>query len=145
MAGEDQVRFRLIRADDIPATNPEGDAFVFGLQDAKGQIDPGVRDASARLVFDFALRVRPGKDGAPNFLGPYASGPVDDRFIYLSWVSIPRRVYINRLKCRLRDIGWPLIHQAQIEGQPIVGDVSGRGPAQAMKPVGWKLHLPSSS
>jgi hypothetical protein len=137
--GKDQVRFRLIRADAVPATNPEGDAFVFGLQDAKGQIDPGVRDAIGRLVFDFALQVKPGKDGAPNFLGPYASGPVGDRFVYLSWVSVPRRVYINRLKCRLRDIDWPLIHAAQAADQPIFGDVSGRGPREAMQPVGWRL------
>jgi len=139
VVGEDRVRFRLIRADDTPATNPEGDAFLFGLQDDKGGIDPGSRDAAGRLVFDFELRVRPGKDGAPNFLGPYASGPADDRFVYLSWRSVPRGVWINRLKCRLGEIGWDLIRAAQTGDRPILGDVSGRGPRQAMQPVGWSL------
>ena len=37
MAGEGEVRFRIVRADDKPATNPENDPFVFGLQDAKNQ------------------------------------------------------------------------------------------------------------
>ncbi len=139
MSGEDQVCFRLIRADDTPATNPEGDAFVFGLQDTKQNIDPGVRDDRGRFVFDFTLRVIEGKDGRPNFLGPYASGPADDRFVYLSWVSIPRGVYVNRLKCRLREIEWDLVRAAQGAELPIVGDVSGRGPGQAMQPVGWRV------
>lgn len=136
---ESSVRFRLIRADDIPATNPEGDAFVFGLQDTQGNIDTGQRDGDGRFVFDFTLRVKPGKDGRPNFLGPHASGPVDDRFVYLSWLSIPRAAYINRLKCRLGEISWDLIREAQAADRPITGDVSGRGPRQAMQPVGWRL------
>ena len=136
---EGEVRFRLIRADDAPATNPEGDTFVFGLQDAKGNIDTGVRDDHGRWVFDFTLRVKPGKDGAPNFLGPYASGSVDDRFVYLSWLSLSRGAYINRLKCRLSEISWDLIREAQAKGRRITGDVSGRGPGQAMHPVGWRL------
>jgi hypothetical protein len=139
LANEDWVRFRLIRANDAPATNPEGDSFLFGLQDTNGAIDPGALDADGRFVFDFELRVKPGKDGAPNFLGAYGSGPVDDRFVYLSWLSIPSGLWINRLKCRLRDIDWPLIHEAIATGRPITGDISGRGPGQAMQPVGWRL------
>ena len=37
----EEVRFRLLRADDRPATNPEGDAFPFGLQDAKQTLPLG--------------------------------------------------------------------------------------------------------
>jgi hypothetical protein len=139
LAAEGEVRFRLLRADDTPATNPDGDAFVFGLQDTKGNLIPGGRDADGMLAWDFGLRVKPGKDGQPNFLGLYASGPADDRFVYLSWVSIPRRVFINRLKCRLNSVTWDLVHAAQAADRPIEGDVSGRGPGQAMKPVGWRL------
>ena len=141
MAGVDEVRFRLIRADDAPASNPEGDAFLFGLQDAKQNLTPGERNAEGVLQWDFSLRVKQGPDpDLPVFLGPFASGPADDRFVYLSWVSIPRRVYINRLKCRLNTVTWSIVHAAQTTGRPIVGDVSGRGPRQAMQPVGWRVE-----
>jgi len=140
VAGVDEVRFRLIRADDAPASNPEGDAFLFGLQDAKQNLTPGERNAEGVLQWDFSLRVKPGPNpDLPVFLGPFASGPADDRFIYLSWVSIPRRVYINRLKCRLNTVTWSLVRAAQAADRPIVGDVSGRGPRQAMQPVGWRV------
>ena len=135
----DRVRFRLIRADDVPATNPEGDVFVFGLQDPKGRIDTGSRDAQGRWLFDFTLRVVIDKDGRPNFLGDYASGPAEDRFVYLSWLSVPRQAWINRLKCRLRDIDWALIQDARATDRLIVGDVTGRGPQHAMNPVGWTV------
>ena len=87
---ESIVRFRLIRADDRPATNPLGDAFAFGLQDTSEALTAASRLPDGRLFWDFELRVRPGKDGRPNFLGRFASGGSGDRFVYLAWRSIPR-------------------------------------------------------
>jgi hypothetical protein len=138
-AEEGTVRFRLIRADDEPATNPEGDAFVFGLQDTRDQIHPAATLPDGRLAWDFELRVRPGKDGRPNFLGDFASGGANDRFVYLSWRSIPRGVWINRVKAPLASIDWPLIDAAQREDRPIVGDLSGRGPGGGRRLVDWRL------
>jgi hypothetical protein len=71
------------------------------LQDNKGEIVAGARDGMGRFVFDFSLKVKPAADGRPSFTGRFASGTPDDRFVYLSWRSIPRGVYINRLKARL--------------------------------------------
>ena len=139
MAEEGVVRFRLIRADDIPAANPEGDAYAFGLQDTQEQLHPGVRLADGRLAFDFELRVRPGKDGRPNFLGAFASGPAGDRFVYLSWRSIPRGVWINRVKARLSDLDWPLIGAAQAEGRRLEADMTGRPPGGGGRAVEWRL------
>jgi len=138
-AGESAVRLRLIRADDRPATNPENDAFEFGLQDDKGALAPAARLPDGRLFWDFELRVRPAADGSPNFLGAFASGPADDRFVYLSWRSVPRGVWINRLKARLRWIDWRLIRAAQAASKPITADLTGRGPGQSMQPIEWKL------
>lgn len=136
---EGRVRFRLLRADDRPATNPEHDPYEFGLQDAKGALTPGVRLPDGRLCWDFELRVKPGAEGRPNFLGPFASGPADDRFVYLSWRSIPRGVWINRLKARLGAIDWPLIEQAEAAGRPITADLTGRTPGHSMRPVDWRV------
>jgi hypothetical protein len=140
-AGESTVRLRLIRADDRPATNTEGDAFEFGLQDTNGELVAAARLPDGRLHWDFELRVRPAADGSPNFLGRFASGPADDRFVYLSWRSIPRGVWINRLKARLGWIDWPLIRAAQAADKPITGDLTGRTPRHSMQRIEWKLRM----
>ena len=138
MADADEVRFRLIRNGDAPPTNPLGDAFVFGLQDTGQQLHPAVRDAAGRFVFDFSLAVKPGRDGRPNFTGAFASGPATDRFVYLSWLSVPRGVWINRIKARLADIDWALIERAQ--GRRLAADLSGWSPGGGRRAVDWRVE-----
>jgi hypothetical protein len=135
-----ELRLRLIRASDAPATNALGDAYAFGLQDTEGALTPGRRLADGRLCWDFALRVEPGRTGRPNFLGPFASGPADDRFVYLSWRSIPRGVWINRVKARLADIDWPLIEAAQSQGKRLAADISAWAPGGGRRAVDWGLE-----
>jgi hypothetical protein len=86
------------------------------------------------------LHVERRKDGRPNFLGPFASGPADDRFVYLSWRSIPRGVWINRVKARLADIDWPLIEAAQSQGKRLCADISAWGPGGGRRAVDWRLE-----
>lgn len=140
----EEVSFRLLRSDDVPATNPHNLAFRFGLQDTKGNIIPGGRQADGMLAFDFSLKVEQGKDAArPVFTSPFASGPVDDRFVYLSWFAIEHGDYINRVKVRLGAIDWKIIRASRKENRPITADLTGRGPGEAMKPVAWYLPLES--
>jgi Family of unknown function (DUF5990) len=140
IAVQEEVHFRLLRSDDVPATNPDSLAYRFGLQDTKGNIVPGERQADGMLVFDFVLRVKQGKDTArPVFTGQFASGRVDDRFVYLSWLAVERGDYINRAKIRLGAIDWKMIRASQKEHRPITADVSGRGPGQTMMPLAWYL------
>jgi hypothetical protein len=135
-----ELRLRLIRDSDAPATNPDGDPFEFGLQDAKQRVFAGTRDAAGRLAWDFTVTVKPGKDGAPNFTGAFASGPADDRFVYLSWRSIPRGVWINRIKARLGGIDWALIERASAESRRLVADMSGWTPHDGRGQVEWRLE-----
>jgi hypothetical protein len=137
-AAESEVRLRLIRSDDAPTTNPEGDAFAFGLQDVQGELTAGRRLPDGRLAWDFTLRVREGGP-EPAFLGRFASGPAGDRFVYLAWRSIPRGVWINRVKARLCDIGWDQIRAAQATGRPLVADLTGRPPGGGRVAVDWRL------
>jgi hypothetical protein len=134
-----ELRLRLTRDSDAPPTNPLGDAYVFGLQDTKDQLHPGARDAGGAVVFDFSVTVKPGKDGRPNFTGPFASGSAGERFVYLAWRSIPRGVWINRVKARLIDIDWPLIERAQAEGGRLVADASDWSPGGGRRRVAWRL------
>jgi hypothetical protein len=133
-----ELRLRLTRGSDAPPTNPLGDAYEFGLQNTKQALIAGVRDAAGRLAFDFTLTVKPGKGGAPNFTGAFASGPADDRFVYLAWRSIPRGVWINRIKARLADIDWAMIEQA--EGRRLVADLSDWSPGGGRRRVDWRAE-----
>jgi hypothetical protein len=135
-----EVRFRLLRSDDIPATNPHQLAYRFGLQDTKGNIVPGERQPNGMLAFDFTLKVKLGKDASrPVFTGLFASGPVDDRFVYLSWWAIERGDYINRVKARLATIDWKLIRASQEQDRPITVNMTGLGPGDGTKPIAWYL------
>ena len=135
-----ELRLRLIRDGDAPATNPLADEFVFGLQDTKQQIYPGKPQADSKLAWDFAVTVKTAATGnRPVFGGPFASGPASDRFIYLSWRSLERGDYINRVKARLSDLDWPLIRAAQAAGRPLVADLTGRSPGGGRVPVAWRL------
>ena len=135
-----ELRLRLIRDSDAPAANPLGEAFELGLQDARQQLLAGVRDAAGRLSWDFTVTVKPGKDGRPSLTGRFASGPADDRFVYLAWRSIPRGVWINRIKARLSGIDPALIERARAEGRALVADMSGWSPHDARRQVEWRLE-----
>jgi hypothetical protein len=137
----DEVRFRLLRNDDIPATNPYNLAYRFGLQDTKQQIVAAERLANGSLVFDFSLKVKKGKHpDVPVFTGRFASGPVDDRFVYLSWLAIERGDYINRVKARLSNIDWKMIKAAQEQDKAITADMTGWTPGDPRKYVSWQLN-----
>jgi hypothetical protein len=136
----DEIRFRLLRSNHVPATNPHNLAFKFGLQDKKGEIFPGVREKDGTLAFDFTLTVSKGKDPSrPVFGGRFASGPPDDRFVYLSWYAIKRGDYINRVKARLNTINWKMVREAQRTNKVITANMTGWKPGDARKQVEWRL------
>jgi hypothetical protein len=138
--GTRTVRLRLIRRDEAPPSHDLDEAYEFGLQDTKQQIVPGERLADGGLVFDFTLEAKPGKHpDRPVFTGRFASGPAEDRFVYLSWRSVPRGVYINRVKARLGSIDWQMVRAAQAADRPLVADMSGWRPHDPRKQVEWRL------
>jgi hypothetical protein len=137
MGGKRTVRFRLLRDD---AVAPTGDASKpFGLQDKDETIHPPVTRADGMRVFDFELTVAEGRDGRPNFTGPFACGPRDQRFVYLSWPRLDGCGYVNRVKVRRGDLAWPLIEQAIARGGALEADASGRKPGGGTVPVAWRL------
>src|SRR5215469_8320575 len=119
-----EVPFCLVRDHDNPISHAFEEPYEFGLQDNKGEIVAGNRDPAGRFVFDFSLKVKPAADGRPIFTGRFASGPPDDRFVYLSWRSVPRGVYINRLKARLSSIDWEMIADALDGGRRLCADMT---------------------
>ena len=137
MAGKRLVRMRLLRDD---PTAPSGDASApFALQDKDEKLQPPVKRADGMHVFDVELTVSEGPDGRPNFTGPFACGPRDQRFVYLSWPRLDGCGYVNRVKVRLTDLDWPLIEEAIKRGVPLEADASGRKAGGGMVPVEWRL------
>jgi hypothetical protein len=128
---------RLLRDD---PTAPSGEASKpFGLQDREEQLQPPVKRADGMHVFDFELAVGEGPDGRPNFTGPFANGPREQRFVYLSWPRTDGCGYVNRIKMRLADLDWPQIEVAIRRGLPLEADASGRKPGGGTVPVAWRL------
>ncbi len=136
-----EVKMRLVRADDVPPSHEfPGEKVEFGLQDTKGVIVQGTRGPKAEFMFDFVLTVRDGADAKhPAFGGRFASGTADDRFVYLSWRSVPRGVWINRLKARLGSIDWKMVREAQKADKPLVADMTDWALGNKRKFVEWRV------
>src|SRR5260221_9130889 len=57
---------------------------AFSVQRGRSELLPPARKTSAELVFDFSVRVADSNGNEPNFLGPFAQGPVGERFVYVN-------------------------------------------------------------
>jgi hypothetical protein len=119
-----------------------------GMQRDNAVVDEQPAEGEA-LESRCEVRVEPNaKTGAPNFLGPYAHGTPDERFVYLVWTeaSWHARTGFSRIKIHLRTIDWALIRSAWEAGRPLEVRISGQGrngaPAAASVPLlepGWHL------
>jgi|GEM_PF-986674 len=134
------VKMRLLRDDPTPPS-ADGSDYLFGLQDNKEELHAGVLREDGKLAFDFTLRLARVDDEAqpPVFVGPFAFGKPQDRFVYLSWQRTAGPGYVNRIKARLADIDWTLVHAAQESGGTLEADMSGRKAGGGKVPVVWTL------
>jgi len=128
-AAELQVKVR-VRCTELPGKSfcdpcavgaPTLDSVFVGVQRDEQAIEEVRADArQASFLLDF--RVGSKKDGSPNFLGPFAQGPVDDRFFFISWGLGPapgKTRMFRRLKVRLGHLAWPQIRGAAKSGEPL--------------------------
>jgi len=110
----------------------------FAVQRGKDELLDSTSANAKQQIFEFAVRARDdGSGSVPNFLGPFAQGPVGGRFVYVN--SLGRRA-----KVPLGGITWSLIRKAAgsvIEAR-IAGTARDGGPACATVPLlggGWKI------
>jgi hypothetical protein len=113
-------------------------------------LEPVCRSADA-LVFDLAVRAgTPRADGGPNFLGPFAQGRPDDRFVYVNTGARAGQAdshWTRRAKVRLSGISRELVERAlDAPGAVLQARMEGigrdGGPACAGIPLlgdGWTL------
>ena len=123
---ERQVTLRVI------VESPPGDVD-FGVQEGHGNDYKTVqkqRYTKQDLRFEFLIRVNEGKNGQPNFLGSFAQGPANNRFIYLdigTYAGQSNTPWGRRLKIPLAGITWPMIQQASDASLVIEVRVPGTG------------------
>lgn len=126
---------------------------TFCLQRGKSGLVPPTHATNEYLSFDFTLRVGTGKDGRPNFLGPFAQGPPAGRFVYVNSGTSAGQAdsgWTRRAKVPLTGIGWRLIERAlagtdTILEVHIAGKAKDGGPACATVPLlddGWRISVP---
>ena len=107
--------------DALDPARPCKEPVHLGIQKGRDVVDVVPADRKeATFVAEF--RVGKKKDGAPNFLGPYAQGTADDRFFYLSWGEARRAgefAMFRRLKVRLGHLQWKVIRASLASGKPL--------------------------
>jgi len=106
----------------LPGTRFAGRAGVrLGIQNGNDVVQDVPGDA-AEATFQASLRVtRNPKDGTPNFLGKFAHGTLDKRFIYLCWGERRGDDWdgFRRAKIHLSHLDWPSIETAVAALRPI--------------------------
>lgn len=102
----------LLHCTDLPGVSFEDKTAVrLGIQKGKDVIDDVPADTES-VIFTCPLRVeRNTKTGKPNFLGPFAHGTPEERFIYLCWGERKGMVWygFRRAKIHLKHIEWSTI------------------------------------
>jgi len=137
-ADADPVRLSLLYPPGPPISH-EGQAWVFGLQDVRGELHEGRPLEDSVCAYNFELRVKPGADPErPVFLGDFASGPPQERFVYVAWRDTAAGTWINRLKARLSPITWAMVREAQAKDVAITASMAGRQLGDTRPPV-WRV------
>jgi hypothetical protein len=133
----DSVTLRVLH-DGAKPVHDTGEPYRLGLQRGRDDVQEGAVLDDGRLAFEVELRVKPGPDPErPVFLGEFAQGPADARFLHLGWKP-DRPGWINRAKVPLSGISWAQVREAQASGRPLVADATGRQPHQP-RPLIWAL------
>ena len=118
----------------------------FGLQKGNGanyQTVQTQRSKDKDLPFEFAVRVKDGKDGSANLLGPFVQGPPSGRFVYLdigTYAGQKNTGWSRRLKIPLPGISWKMVNSCGVLETRVAGTGRDGGPnCGTAKPFsGWK-------
>src|SRR6476659_2767693 len=124
-SGVQQIEIRL-RCIELPGCEFNGRNQVrLGVQKGKEVIEDVLAETEA-VAFTCLLRVeRNTETGKPNFLGPYAQGTPQERFIYLCWGERKAGAWdgFGRAKIHLKEIDWHSVEKAISTGNPIEASI----------------------
>lgn len=105
---------------------------------------------SEDILFSFVVRVRPDKEGAPNFLGEFTQGRPKERFVYIcvgQYAGQEDTEWARRVKIYLSGISWEQIEQVSAGNGKLVASYQATdkdgGPSCASVPLigdGWVIE-----
>lgn len=135
---EQELNLRIILESPPPGVD-------FALQKGGGnfyETTQTQRSGKGNLKFDFTVRVKVGKDGSPNFLGPFVHGPTGERFVYIDIGTAAGQLdscWTRRIKVPLRRIGWDAVKSGkQLETRIPGTGKDGTPTCATVKPfAGW--------
>ena len=123
----------------------------YGLQKGSGSQFETVqkqRSQGKDLLFTVSINQKEGKDGQPDFAGPFVQGPAGERFVYIgigSFAGQTNAAWDRRLKIPLRGITREMVQQATEPGYVLETHVPGTGKdgtpnCATVKPFeGWRV------
>ena len=119
----------------------------FQVQRGRADLVPASRETGRALTFEVPVRVSQRSTGEPNFLGPFAQGPPDARFVYVNSGTLagqPDSCWTRRAKVPLTGITWAQIQQAQASGVGLETNMPGTGTdggptCATVKQIVWRL------
>ncbi len=139
-----QVVRILIECINLPPSNWDGHAAIsVGIQQGK-EVVQGAQLPAESVSFEAELRVgNEPTDERPNFLGPFAFGTPQERFLYVCWGEIGLGGWrgFRRAKLPLNGLGWEDIQSPIIRAQLNCTDAKGGPICATVKPT----HLVWSS
>lgn len=120
----------------------------FRVQRGRSDLLPPARESRNTLCFEFAVKVGTRPTGEPNFLGPFAQGPPDARFVYVNSGTLagqPESCWSRRAKIPLTGISWALVDAARREDAVIETDMPGGGhdgspTCATVKGISWRVR-----
>ena len=132
----------------IVVTNPYP-GVTMQVQKGRDELLPPAKSTEKALVFDFAITVDLNAGAPPNFLGKFAQGPKDQRFIYVNsgtYAGQANSCWARRAKISLMTITGKQVEEAVGSGGRLEAGIIGTGgrdggPVCASVPVvgGWKV------
>ena len=116
------------------------------VQHGRDHLLPPMTRTSTELVFEFPASIDLA-GAAPNFLGQYAHGPKDSRFVYLNsgtYAGQPHTCWSRRAKISLMNISSNQVDEALSAGKMLETSFPGRGRdggpvCASVKGIEWKV------
>ncbi len=143
---DQELPLRIVLVDPPPGV-------AFRLQHGKSGLVAPVLVGRDSITFDFSVRLGDSlPDGRPRFLGGFAQGPPQARFVYVNSGTLAGEVgtqCTRRAKVHLSSISSALVEKAAQAGARLEVRIAGKakdgGPACATVPLlgkGWTLIEP---
>lgn len=115
------------------------DPVAFGLQDKNGNLIAGTPQPDGSLRFECDIQVRLD-GGTPNFLGAFAHGTAQDRFLYLTWKNRADDQIIQRIKIKLASITAAQV-EAALQGGSLHASIEAtRTGSVPLLGAGWQVQ-----